>query len=653
MAYFWRDNPEPSRPSTASSQQGNLYYQEPSQETDVPRRLSKKRVDRSSFEGHAGQPVKAHEFSARFEREGFHKRGSESPPTTQMHGGAVHRPVEVEQKKMLAHGVSRYGGVPMGVGGDDLIQTDASRLRKPYFDHHKQKMVYPGEEIGYDGNIGYGKRHGYERDSHAASTHMPLGVGFVKVDPRERPRGKKSKSPQRDDSPRGSDYMSETGLPAYIGHGKAKVSRAPDNYLGTGFEYAGEELRRGKLSVDSRADDMLGQDLSPKSAAEKEYGRKKIQAATSIRGAIYPDAAEADGNELLGAARLMGSSSSRATRPHVSDSHMSDMTSHPPQSTLHGMQHFDERSHVGGIIEGTDVESDKKPVGRIHVLQRDHVRDEVFAEYNPVTGSDSTDPARTVFTEQEMKERILVVVEQQHQLKLYDEKHWTNALVQKAGGKWCISGVDKGGKTISREGATAEIIAEAMKGLGLQELRVFGMRPRRSGSPVSELARRSHNTWNSSCIDRTFDENSGAGPHRYILERPSVNDGTRFGVRNKYEIDEYGLTDGRAGRRHFDPVSSFQESGMTIREDAPTTTPETPHRPEAAGHQPPVFFGGRWTSFHPTISVGDEGVRRKFIKAPHHYMKPDWWWEDRDRRVSTGPNPKNYENQEPTPRAKK
>eukprot|EP00397_Hematodinium_sp_SG-2012_P032325 GEMP01034410.1.p1 GENE.GEMP01034410.1~~GEMP01034410.1.p1 ORF type:complete len:536 (+),score=102.58 GEMP01034410.1:93-1700(+) len=131
------------------------------------------------------------------------------------------------------------------------------------------------------------------------------------------------------------------------------------------------------------------------------------------------------------------------------------------------------------IDEGT-AQVEKIPIsGRRHAIPIDHLFTEVLA---PMTSADK----QAIVAPEEMRAAIREWLTHEHlNMKIVDEKKWNEVEILPKGTRWLCSSINHRAETISREGSTAQHIAEKLSQMPISVLRFFGVRFRRQDEPKS------------------------------------------------------------------------------------------------------------------------------------------------------------------------
>ncbi|CAD7949340.1 unnamed protein product [Amoebophrya sp. A120] len=535
----------------------------------------------------------------------FHRGTGEHSPKHHLGGSGMQVVREQpEARKMLTAGKAKYDpDMHLPVGGFDHIQAGVERLQQPYYDHYKGKMVYPGDEVGYDANVGHGKRHGYgiRDEMNSARSHFQNGTMTFKETEKEAHdsvRGKKKVEGMHDhyDAHSGlgirqSQHMhgsigkdslvDDTGLPRFIGHGKHRVDHEEDHY--DGMVFRDDEVITGK-SHKVHAVDQLGQDLSPSSRSlqEKTHGRKHIM-VVSQEGGVFPDP---------------------------------DGTFSPK---LTGRKAVDEPGCKAGVHFGPGqvVEVLNKPVGRAHIESEDHIK-QVFS---PLATAFRDAPLDKPLSAAQLRSQIEEEIADAGYLSIGDPQMWGRTLIEEKGSKWEISAVDMFGNTVSREGTTADDLARALCALSHVEMRMFGLRARMDPLPEGKVKKRHNPSMVSTGMNMalTFNENELLN-QRYAA-RKSVQDGTRFGQLSQRAQDpEFE----KRGTKHlFDNVRQDHFVGGTFELKEEDVAEQAVGAPDAAGHMPRNFYGG-------LQGIEFSGRRRRIASQDdkHLHLTPDWHWSN-------------------------
>lgn len=279
------------------------------------------------------------------------------------------------------------------------------------------------------------------------------------------------------------DFFVDEGLQMAVGRGH-------HHYFGPGGE---EELEPGMSPVQAaaarghRPDDVIEDGLMRDVGHGHRRGAAGDYADHVLTGGFAPDAPGAHGhgkddffvdeNMPMGMGLGRHHIEAEYTEDHMAEFTGGDNMPQYPDHVRggHGRKHFDVEDHIAprGHIE-TTKQLPPPPVGRKHAVVADSIQEEVFVHPETVR------PAR-VPRDGDMKDAIREWAETNFNLMVFNENNWKDLIVTPRGNHWTIEALTEQRKSISREAASAQLLAEKLSLMTVAELRHFGLRFRGPG----------------------------------------------------------------------------------------------------------------------------------------------------------------------------
>merc|ERR1711904_11280 len=263
------------------------------------------------------------------------------------------------------------------------------------------------------------------------------------------------------------DDIFEDGLSRAIGHGKHHIV-TEDHFAGAASPVGAE---RAGLHGHSKDDDF-------QEGIERGIGHGKhhIDSPDHLHDMGMPDDC-VDGPKHGQGRRFI----------EPVDHMITSGTSAPaPVAHGHGRKHIQPRDHM--VTDG-EAEGDHQTIqGRKHCIPVDHLKTEVLVppplNYEPPSLAEMKDA---------VKEWLVSV----HDMVIYNQKTWEqDVIMTPRGNHWVIESLTEQRKTITREGASARLIAEKLSLMTIAELRYFGVRFSSKSAPRPPFHRQKHNSLN-------------------------------------------------------------------------------------------------------------------------------------------------------------